>query len=66
MSIPWFGRNLNYIAAVTQMLDKTDLPPDDDFYIHVELREATTHKKVGEWSDEIADDAWYFQETSDE
>ena len=53
-----FEKHLNFIAAVTKALNT--IPLNDDFYVHVELREADTHKKVGAWSDEIAHDAWYF------
>jgi len=59
-TMPWFGANLDYLAAVTRMLNESELPESSDFYIHVELREDTTHRKVGEWSDEIASDAWSF------
>jgi len=60
-SIMWFTKHLDFISQVTKTLNS--LPPLDDFYIHVELREEGTHRKVGEWSDEIAHDDWYFNET---
>ena len=30
-------------------------------YLHIELRECGTHRKIGEFSDEIGPDAWYYQ-----
>lgn len=64
MNMPWYSENLDYLAAVTRMLNETSIPESDDFYIHIELREADTHRKVGEWTDEIAADAWSFSEAS--
>ena len=58
----YFAEHLAYIAKVTQMLN--ELTPCKDFYIHVELREEGTHTPVGEWSDEIAPDCWYYEEKS--
>lgn len=59
MSLPLFAENLAYIAAVTDALNR--LPETKDFYVHVELRSEGDHVKVGQWSDEIAGDAWYFE-----
>jgi len=58
----YFAEHLDYIAKVTAALNA--LPPSKDFYVHVELREEGSHSKVGEWSDEISNDAWYYEETS--
>lgn len=55
----FFVDHLSFIHEVTKALNA--LPTNSDFYIHVELREEGTHRKVGEWSDEIAPDAWYFE-----
>lgn len=55
-----YQQNLEYVLAVTKMLNETELPEDGSSYIHVELREMDTHVKLGEWSDEIASDAWAF------
>lgn len=30
-------------------------------YLHVELREGVSNIKIGEFSDEIGPDAWYYQ-----
>ena len=54
----FFEPHLDYIAAITRALN--NLPDNEDFYVHVELRESDTHEKVGAWCDEIANDAWYF------
>lgn len=56
----YFAQHLAYIAKVTELLDQ--LPPNDDLYIGVNLYTSAEHKKVGEWSDEIAPDAWYYEE----
>ena len=62
MSMTYFQEQLDYIAAVTRALNAMPDPTDRNFYIHVELREEGTHRKVGSWSDEIASDAWYYSE----
>ena len=54
----FFQPHLEYIAAITRALN--NIPSNEDFCVHVELREADTHKKVGAWSDEIAHGDWYF------
>ncbi len=54
----YFVEMLRYLTAVTEALNK--LPTCKDIYVHVELREEGTHRKLGEWSDEIASDTWYF------
>lgn len=61
MSFPMFQENIEYIAAVTKALNA--LPSGKDFYVHVELREEGSHEKCGQWCDEIANDAWYFEAT---
>ena len=58
-----FEKHLNFIAAVTKALNT--IPLNDDFYVHVELREEGTHRRVGAWSDEIGDSDWYFEADSD-
>ena len=60
----WFAEHLDFIGAVTKALN--ELPTNNDFYGHVELRHEGSHVKAGEWSDEIAPDAWYFEATSPE
>lgn len=60
MGATWFAEHLDYISAVNKALNA--LPEAKDFYVHVELREEGTGKTVGQWSDEIAPDAWYFEE----
>lgn len=62
MSMTYFAENLAYIQAVTEALNT--LPHSADFYVHVELRAEGSHTKVGEWSDEIAPNAWYYKETT--
>lgn len=64
MSMTLFVEQLRYITAVTEALNALEVN-DEHFYVHVELREEGTHRKVGEWSDEIAGDAWYFNETEE-
>ncbi len=59
----YFAKHLAFLAAVTEALNK--LPTNTDFYVHVELRETGTHRKVGEWSDEISGEDWYFSETGE-
>lgn len=59
----FFIEHLEFLAAVTRMLNT--IPESEHYYIHVELREEGTHRKVGAWSDEIAKDAWYFEEVSE-
>jgi hypothetical protein len=63
MHMTYFAENLAYIAAVTEALNK--LPESKDLYVHVELRENDTHRKIGAWSDEIAGDAWYYMENAE-
>lgn len=58
----YFESEIAYIAAVTKMLNSTELPENDNMYIHVELRDSAGHTVVGRWSDEIAPDAWYYEE----
>lgn len=58
MSETFFQKHLEFIAAVTKVLN--ELPECDDFYVQVELREGGSHRRVGAWCDEIASDAWYF------
>lgn len=56
----YFGKDLEFINGVVRMLNESGL--EGEFtYLHVELREAETHKKIGEFSDEIGPDSWYFQ-----
>lgn len=59
MSQTFFHEHLKLIASVTEMLN--NLPSNNDFYVHVELREEGSHDVVGKWSDEIGPDAWYFE-----
>lgn len=63
MTLPMFIENLEYVTAVTRALNA--LPQTKDFYVHVELRMEGEHTKVGQWCDEIAGDAWYFEATED-
>ena len=56
----YFSQHLAYIAKVTKALNQ--VPTNDDLYIGVNLYESDTHRKIGEWSDEIAPDAWYYEE----
>ncbi len=56
----YFFEHLRLIAAVTEMLNK--LPTADSMYVHVELRSEGDHAVVGQWSDEIASDSWYYEE----
>ena len=56
----YFAEHLAYIADVTRMLNA--LGTNSDYYVHVELREEGTHRKVGVWSDEVAPDSWYYNE----
>ena len=37
----FFQPHLEYIAAITRALN--NIPSNEDFYVHVELREADTH-----------------------
>ncbi len=59
----YFQAQLEFISRVTQMLN--NLKGCDGFYIHVELRDAGSHRVVGEWSDEIAPTDWYYAEKAD-
>lgn len=60
MKMTYQAKHLAYIARVTELLNQ--LPDDDDIYIGVTLYDTHEHQKIGEWSDEIAPDAWYYQE----
>ena len=59
---PMYAELLAYLAAVTKMLNETKLPDQSDFYLRVQLVEAGTHQVAGEWSDEIGDDCWGFDQ----
>ncbi|WP_296249628.1 hypothetical protein [uncultured Stenotrophomonas sp.] len=56
----YFSQHLDYITKVTEALNQ--VPANDDLYIGVTLYESDTHRKIGEWSDEIATGAWYYEE----
>lgn len=62
--MPWFSDHLDFLGAITKALNA--LPTNDHFYVHAELREEGTHRKVGQWSDEIGPDSWYFEEADSE
>lgn len=57
---PLYVEHLDYIAAVVKLLNESKLPDNDEFYIHVELRNSE-HYAVGSFSDEIASDCWSFE-----
>ncbi len=57
----YFADDTAYIAAVTSALN--DLPESKNLYLTVEVKEQESQAKVGDWSDEIAADAWYYTET---
>lgn len=63
MSMTYQAKHLDYLAQVTELLNK--LPANDDLFVNVTLHDEAG-QKVGEWSDEIAPDAWYFREVDDE
>jgi hypothetical protein len=63
MSMNFFANQLEYIAAVTRALNA--LPTDEYLYVHVELREEGTGRKIGQWSDEISNEDWSFEEVSE-
>lgn len=65
MTNTWFSDHLDYIGSVTKALNALPPSTQTDFYIHVELREEGTYRKVGQWSDEIGPDSWYFEEAGD-
>lgn len=63
MSWPKYIEQLDYIKAVTEMLNAGPGAPESvGYHIHVELRENDTFRKVGEWSDEIAPDCWSYED----
>ncbi len=57
----YFAKHLRFLAAVTEALNQ--LPRTDEFYVHVELREAGSGEKLGQWSDEISRDDWYYTDS---
>jgi hypothetical protein len=64
VSFPKYAEQLEYISAVTKMLNEgPEAAHEVGYYIHVELREMDTHVKVGEWSDEIAGDCWGYDDS---
>lgn len=57
-----FQKDLELIAKVTKVLNELGEEIDGEFmYVHVELRAKGGGEKVGEWSDEIGPDSWYYQ-----
>lgn len=64
MSWPKYAEQLEYISAVTKMLNEGPKPPEGvGYYIGVQLFEEHSHELVGQWSDEIAPDCWSYEDT---
>lgn len=57
-----YVEQLDYISRVTHILNENmpETSNDIGFYVHVELRDETSHKPVGYWSDEISHDCWAY------
>ena len=64
MNGPMYIEQLEYITAVTRVLNENmpDCPAEVGYYVRVELIENDTHRPVGRWSDEIANDCWAYDE----
>ena len=63
-SIPYYAEDLALIGAVTKALN--ELPTSDSYALRVQLLAIdgdTNDAVIGEWSDEIAPDAWSYRET---
>lgn len=62
MSFMYYAKTSERIARVTAALDALAF---DDEHLHIEVRlvETDSGREVGKWSDEIAADAWSYEET---
>ena len=57
-----FQGDAELVAKVLALLNKHAEDLSSEYsYVHIELREGGTHRKIGEFSDEIGPDAWYYQ-----
>ena len=65
MSLSYYLEDMRLITYVTEMLNKLPASDRDTYWVKVQLVEIDGEKNdrvVGEWSDEIAPDAWSYRE----